>query len=85
MSWTDIVGLLGVVLILAAYAGATTGRLDPQRAPALTANFLGASAILLSLSRDFNLSAALVEGSWALVALFGLVRLAFRRPPSGPS
>lgn len=84
MSWTDIVGLLGVVLILAAYAGATTGRLDPQRAPALLANFLGASAILLSLSRDFNLSAAVVEGAWAVVALVGLLRLALRRPPSDP-
>jgi len=85
MSVTDVVGMIGVGLILAAYAATTAGRLDPRRAPALLANLIGACAILLSLSRDFNLSAALVEGAWALVALAGLISLAFRRPPGGRS
>jgi len=75
----DAAGVVGVVLILVAYAGATTGRLDPKRAPALLLNLVGASLILLSLAYDFNLSAALMEGAWALVALTGLVRLALKR------
>ena len=32
--------------------------------------------ILVSLYFDFNLSAVLMEGAWALVAVFGLARLA---------
>jgi hypothetical protein len=28
---------------------------------------------------DFNLPAALMEGAWAMVAVFGLVRLALKR------
>jgi hypothetical protein len=34
--------------------------------------------------RSFNLSAAIVEGAWALIALFGLVRLALVRLRAGP-
>jgi hypothetical protein len=75
----DAAGVAGVVMILVAYAGATTGRLDPKRAIALVLNLAGASLILLSLAYDFNLSAVLMEGAWALVALIGLVRLALKR------
>ena len=62
-------------MILVAYAGAALGRLDVKGALSLSANFVGASLILLSLMVDFNLSARLMEGSWALVSLAGLVRL----------
>lgn len=75
----DIAGVGGVLLILIAYAGATAGKLDPKQWPALMLNLLGALLILWSLSVDFNLSAALMEGAWALVAVAGLVRLAVRR------
>lgn len=82
MVWTDVVGVAGVLLVLAAYAAAALGRLDVKGAPSLFANFLGASLILLSLTVDFNLSALLMEGSWALVSLAGLVRvLVLRRRP----
>ena len=83
MSPFDIAGLIGVTLILAGYAAATAGRLHPKGAPSLALNFVGASLILLSLTRQFNLSAAIVEGAWALIALIGLVRIALgamRRP-----
>jgi hypothetical protein len=76
----DALGVVGVLLILIAYAGATSGRLDARRAPALLLNLAGALLILVSLSVDFNLSAALMEGAWALVAIIGLVRLALGGP-----
>jgi hypothetical protein len=79
MSVFDIAGLLGVALILAAYAVTTMGRLDPKGAPSLAINFLGASLILLSLTQKFNLSAAIVEGAWAFIALVGLFRVGLAR------
>ena len=79
MSFIDIAGVFGVLLILIAYAGATAGKLDPKQWPALVLNLVGALLILWSLSVDFNLSAALMEGAWALVAVIGLARLAFSR------
>jgi hypothetical protein len=42
----------------------------------LLANFLGACGILLSLLlANFNLSSTVMEGSWALVAFAGLIRI----------
>ena len=72
-------GVVGVLCILIAYAGATSGRLDARRAPALLLNLTGALLILVSLYFDFNLSAVLMEGAWALVAVYGLVQLALGR------
>ena len=81
MTLVDVAGLAGVVVILIAYAGAAMGWLDPKRPISLACNFLGAAAILWTLlTKDFNLSAAVMEGSWALVALAGLIRWAWRRP-----
>lgn len=86
-------GVFGVLLILIAYAGAQLGRLDPRCAPALLMNLIGAALILWSLSYRFNLAAMLMEAAWALVALYGLVRLVIsarkagrpRSPPRRPA
>jgi hypothetical protein len=80
MTWTDAAGLAGVLMILVAYAGAALGRLDPKGFWSLLANFVGACGILVSLlMTHFNLSSTVMEGSWALVALAGLIRLAVLR------
>ena len=61
-----------------AYAGAALGRLDPKGVWSLLANFLGAlrHPEFRCLMANFNLASTAMEGSWALVALAGLVRLA---------
>jgi uncharacterized membrane protein len=79
MSPFDLAGLVGVVVILGGYGAATLGKLRSDGAASLALNLAGASLILLSLTRAFNLSAALVEGAWALIALAGLIRLALKR------
>ena len=78
MTILDMAGVLGVGLILLAYAGAAFGKLDPKAWPSLALNLIGALLILGSLTESFNLSAVLMEGSWALVALIGLIRLAWK-------
>lgn len=81
MSLLDAAGLVGVLMILVAYAAAAMGRLDANRPISLLANMVGASLILASLlAGDFNLSATVMEGAWALVAAFGLIRWALTRP-----
>jgi hypothetical protein len=82
MTLADLAGVFGVGLILIAYAGASTGRMDATKWPALTMNLVGAVLILVSLAYDFNLASVLMEAAWALVALVGLVRVALgRRKP----
>ena len=79
MTIYDVIGLTGTVVMLATYGLTVLGKIDAQRAPALAGNFLGAGAVLISLSHDFNLSAAVIETTWALIAGIGLIRLAVKR------
>lgn len=79
MGLSDAVGLVGVLLFLTAYAGASLGKLDPTKVPALTMNAVGAVLVLYSLAYDFNLSAVVMESAWGLVALVGLLRVALGR------
>jgi hypothetical protein len=72
-------GVVGVALVLLAYAGIHFDWFDPKRAPALLMNLIGSVLILLSMVRAFNLSAFLMEASWAAMALFGLAKLVLRR------
>jgi len=79
MTVPDLVGLVGVLLILSAYALGQAGRLRIEAAPALLMNLGGAALVMISLLFKFNLSAFLMEAAWALVALFGLVKLALKK------
>ena len=79
MSVADAAGLLGVLIILVAYAGAALGKIDPEKPAALLCNLIGACLILWSLlTDDFNLSATVMEAAWALVAIAGLLRWALK-------
>ena len=79
MSLPDLGGLIGVTLMLSAYALGQFGRLRIDAAPALVMNLVGALLVLASLTEKFNLSAVLMEAAWALVALFGLIRLGLKK------
>ena len=79
MSLLQIGGVVGVAMMLVAYAGAQLDKLDPRGAPALVINIVGAGLVLLSMIEAFNLPAFLMESAWALVALYGLVRLLISR------
>ena len=77
----DILGTIGVGFIIVMYAMLQLGKISAER-PAFSAfNALGAVFILVSLTYEFNLSAALMEGVWLVVSLYGLWKaLSSRRP-----
>ena len=73
-SWFDIIGLIGVVLIVVAYLLLQLEKL-PSSAPSYSLlNAAGAFLVMVSLFFDFNLSAFLMEAFWFLISLFGLAR-----------
>jgi hypothetical protein len=79
VSIPDIGGVIGVAMMLFAYAGGQLGKLEMTGLPALLMNLIGSALVLWSLTFKFNLSAALMEGAWFLVALFGLMKLALKK------
>jgi len=80
MAWHDAIGMLGVAAILAAYALLQAGRLDARTPSYSLLNALGAAGVLVSLRYEFNLSAAVIEGAWLVISLYGLT-VALRRGP----
>ena len=81
MTLLDLGGVIGVAMILLAYAGIHFDWFDPRRAPALLMNLFGAGLILLSMIRAFNLPAFVMEAAWAAMALYGLLKLLLQKKP----
>jgi hypothetical protein len=78
----DLLGNLGVAMILIAYLLVQLGRLDARGLAATLVNAIGAGLVVLSLTVDFNLSAFVVEAAWCLISLFGAARALRARPVS---
>lgn len=78
-SWSDLLGNVGVALIILAYLGIQLGRLDARGLGYSVANAVGALLVLVSLIQDFNLSAFIIEAFWVLISLIGIWRWLRRR------
>ncbi|MCH8221607.1 MAG: hypothetical protein IIA76_09785 [Proteobacteria bacterium] len=72
--WHDLLGIIGVVLILATYMLLQLEKLSATSFLYSATNGLGASLILVSLIYEFNLSAFIIEAFWLLISAFGIVR-----------
>lgn len=73
ITWTDWIGLVGTVIILAAYFATQVRYLSSDDLAFPVANLIGAALILFSLWYDFNLASFLLEVSWVLISLVGIV------------
>jgi len=73
------VGVGGFLIYIAAFASVQVGWLDGNSAGYAAGNVLAAGLVAISLFAEFNLSAALIQGSWIVIGLFGLARHARRR------
>jgi len=72
--WHDLLGIIGVVLIVATYMLLQLEKLSATSFLYSAANGFGASLILVSLIYDFNLSAFIIEAFWLLISIFGIMR-----------
>jgi hypothetical protein len=70
----DVVGLVGVGLVVGTYFLSQIGRMNVNRPLYPALNGVGACLILYSLSHTFNLASAVIEGFWLLISIIGLVR-----------
>lgn len=79
MTVAELVGILGVVVLLVGYFLLQAGKLSATGIAYSLYNLVGALLILFSLLFDWNLPAALIEIAWALVSLWGIVRILLKR------
>jgi hypothetical protein len=80
-SWFDLIGNVGVLLMVVAYLLLQLERLSGSAISYLLLNALGAILVMISLAFRFNLSAFLMEAFWLLISLYGLTKPLFRRRP----
>ena len=74
LTWFDLAGFIGVVLIIFAYLLLQLDKLPSSSPRYSLLNALGALLIIVSLVFKFNLSAFIVEAFWFLISLLGLWR-----------
>lgn len=72
--WHDLVGIAGVILILAAYLLLQLKRLNSESLKFSLLNAAGAAMIIASLVHNFNFSAFIIEVFWLAISLLGIVR-----------
>jgi paired small multidrug resistance pump len=74
LEFHDIVGAVGVALVIGMYLLLQTGRIAATNLHFSLWNAVGSVLILISLFYQFNLSAVLIEGFWLAISLYGLAR-----------
>ena len=72
MNWYDILGTIGVAVIILTYAMLQFGRIRSEQLLYSALNAVGASLILVSLYFEFNFPSVVVEVFWLLISLFGI-------------
>jgi hypothetical protein len=82
LSWFDVVGFIGVLLIVVAYLLLQLDKLPSSSPKYSLLNAGGALLIIVSLIFAFNLSAFIMEVFWLLISLVGLWRSLFHRKDS---
>lgn len=77
--FADIIGIIGVILVLAAYYFLNINRIRPIHMSYLLMNFIGSCLILFSLMFTWNLSSVIIEIAWILISLIGIYRFFFKK------
>ena len=68
-----MISVLGALAILAAYAASLFGLIQPSNLWYSVANLLGSAVLTVVAIVDRQLGFILLEGTWALVSLWGIV------------
>lgn len=78
-TFLDFVGVVGSLLICAAYLAVSLQRVNPEGFPFHIANASGSIMLLISLYFRPNPGAILIEVLWLAIAGFGIARALLKR------
>ncbi len=74
ISLPDLIGCLGTLVILVVYALLQAKKIDSDSLLFSFLNLVAAIMILISLYYAWNFAAVLMEISWGVISLYGLVK-----------
>lgn len=77
MTFAGALGLLGVILYIAAYAALQLGLIRGRTYLYAGTNLAAAACVLFSLTENYNQSSALIQIMWIVISVVGMVRLWF--------
>ena len=70
--WHDILGLVGMVIVVSLYFGQQANLIDPKNLAFSLFNLIGGSLLLISLCFNFNLPSFIIEIFWVSISLIGI-------------
>jgi membrane-bound ClpP family serine protease len=74
LSLTDLIGILGVIIIIIGYMLLQLERMDAKDLSFSVLNTFGAFLIIISLLYDWNLSSFIMEFTWMMISFYGIVK-----------
>ncbi|MFG1905108.1 hypothetical protein [Kribbella sp. NPDC048928] len=81
----DVLEIVGAITILIAFAAAQAGRLHQRTVTYQVLNLLGSGVLATIAAVQLSWGFLLLEGSWAVISLLGLIALARTRQRNSPS
>ena len=78
MSFPDVIGLVGVIIITIVYFLLLAEKMSADHWPYSFVNALGALMILFSLMFKWNLASFAMEGTWFLISMYGVFKVVYR-------
>ena len=80
----QIAGIAGFLCYIIGFAGVQLGFIDGNNIGYTLWSLAGASLVLTSLMGAFNLASMLIQVSWIIICISGLIRRAWTTPQDKP-
>jgi len=77
LGWSNFLGMIGVILYIGSYFGLQAGIIRGQGYVYASLILCAATCVLLSLTQTFNLSSAIIQITFILISVFGMIRFYF--------
>jgi hypothetical protein len=73
LGWPQLIGVAGFLCYFLSFGAVQFRRLDGNGTLYCLANILAAILVSISLTAEFNLASAMIQGSWITAGLIGLI------------